>query len=132
MALITNAADASLDVSTAQFAPQITGLYAGEDIPACSPCYIKSSDGKLYLSNGTAANEAAEFAGVSPRSAKAGQPLTVFGLGARFRLSTGLTPGDLLYIGATAGRWDTSATTGDASGTLQVLTSTDVRVVRVK
>jgi hypothetical protein len=41
-----------------------------------------------------------------------------------------LTPGDILYIGTTKGRLDTAATTGDATGVAQVITNTDIRVIR--
>ena len=47
MSLITRASTASMDASTGQLAPQITGLYAGEDLDVAAPCYIKSSDGKV-------------------------------------------------------------------------------------
>lgn len=129
MALITRSTDASMDVSTGQFAPQITGLLAGEDLAVAAPCYIKSSDGKVYEANGTSANEAAEVAGFTPRAVKSGQPVTLFGKGTRFHYGSSLTPGDIYYLGATAGRVDTAATTGDAFGVLQAITATDVRVV---
>lgn len=130
MSLVTRAATAQMDVSTGQFAPQITGLVAGEDLDAAAPCYIKSSDGKVYMSNGTAANEAAEVVGFTPRAVKSGQPVTVFGKGTRFHYGSGLTPGDKYYVGATAGRLDTAATTGDAVGVAQAITATDIRVIR--
>jgi hypothetical protein len=130
MALVTRSAVASMDASTGMFAPQITGLIAGENLDVAAPCYIKSSDGKIYMSNGTAANEAAEIVGFTPRAAKSGEPITLFGEGARFHYGSGLTPGDKFYIGATAGRLDTAATTGDALGVAQVLTATDIRVIR--
>ena len=130
MALVTIASDASIDTSTAMFAPQLTGLIAGEDLLACAPCYIKTSDNKVYMSNGTANNEAAEFVGFAPRAAKAGQPITLFGFGARMRYGASLTPGDILYVGATAGRLDTATTTGDTKGTAQIITDTDIRVIR--
>ena len=130
MALVTRATDASVDTSTAMYAPQITGLIAGEDIDVCAPCYIKTADNKVYMSNATAANEAAEFAGFSPRAAKAGQPVTLFGYGTRMKYASGLTPGNILYIGATKGRLDDAATTGDGMGVAQVLTPTDIRVSR--
>jgi hypothetical protein len=120
-----------MDATTGMYASQITGLLAGEDLLCAAPVYIKSSDGKLYLSNGTAANEAAEIVGFTARAAKAGEPVTVFGVGARFRYAaSGLTPGDKYYIGATAGRLDTAATTGDAVGVAQAITATDIRVIR--
>jgi len=130
MALVTRAATAQMDVSTGQFAPQITGLVAGEDLDAAAPCYIKSSDGKVYMSNGTAATEPAEVVGFTPRAAKSGQPVTLFGKGTRFSYGSGLTPGDVYYIGATKGRLDTAATTGDAVGVAQAITASDIRVIR--
>lgn len=130
MALVTRSANASMDASTGMFAPQITGLLAGEALDVAAPCYIKSSDGLVYMSNGTAATEPAEVVGFTPRAVKVGQPVTLFGKGARFNYGTGLTPGDKYYIGATAGRLDTAATTGDALGVAQAITATDIRVIR--
>lgn len=133
MALVTIASDASVDTSTAQFAPQVAGdVIAGEAILACAPCYIKAADGLAYMTNATAAGtEATRIAGVSPRAVVAGQAMTLLGIGTRLRYAaSGLTPGALLYLGATAGRLDTAATTGDAVGAFQCLTSTDIRLVR--
>ena len=130
MALITRASDAQIDMSSALYAAQIPDLVAGEDLDVAAPCYIKSSDGKIYMSNGTAANEAAEVVGFSARAVKSGQPVTLFGKGARFRYGSGLTPGDKYFIGATAGRLDTAATTGDAVGVAQAVTAKDIRVTR--
>lgn len=130
MALLTRSTTASIDASTAMYAPQLTGLYAGEDLDFAAPCYIKSSDGKVYMSNGTAANEAAEFAGFTPRAVKSGEPVTLFGLGSRFKYGSSLTPGDVYYIGATKGRLDTAATTGDSMGVAVAVTSTDIVVTR--
>lgn len=129
MALITRASDASIDISTAMFAPQIADLEAGEDLDAAAPCYINSSDGKVYMTNGTAANEAAEFVGFTPRAAKAGQPVTLFGLGTRFRYGSGLTPGDKYYAATTAGRLDTVATIGGTTALARAVTSTDIVVI---
>jgi hypothetical protein len=134
MALLTPATDLSIDTSTAMYADQITGLYAGEDLLACAPCYIKASDGKVYQANGTAATEPAlNYAGFTPRATKSGQPVTLYGTGTRFRYvaaANALTPGAKYYIGATAGRLDTAATTGDAVGVAQAITTTDIRVIR--
>lgn len=120
----------SIDASTAQFSNQITGLMAGEDLLACAPCYIKAADGKVYQSNGTAANEAAGIDGFSPRAVKSGQPVTLMGVGTRLRYGTGLTPNNKLYIAATAGRLDTAATTGDAVGVAKIINATDIRITR--
>jgi hypothetical protein len=131
MALVTRDSAASMDASTGMIAPQITGCIAGENLDVVSPCYIKGSDGLVYMSNGTAANEAAKFDGFNARAARAGQAVTLFGLGARFHYAaSGLTPGATLYIGATAGRLDTAATTGDAVGVARAINATDIRVTR--
>jgi hypothetical protein len=130
MALITRSADASMDASTGAFAPQITGLKAGEALDVAAPCYIKTTDGLVYMSNGTAANEAAEIVGFTPRAVNAGEPVTLFGKGTRFHYGSGLSPGDKYYIGATAGRLDAAATTGDAVGVAQAITATDIRIIR--
>jgi len=127
MALVTRAADASVDASTAAVAAQITGLIAGEDLDAAAPCYIAST-GKVHMCDGTAADEKAVLAGFTPRAAKTGQAITLFAAGARFRYGTSLTPGAKLYLAATAGRLDSAATTGDPVGVAQVITPTDIRV----
>jgi hypothetical protein len=130
MSLVTRDSACSMDANTGRKAPHIAGLLAGEAIDAGAPVYIKSSDGKLYMSNGTAANEAAEIVGFAPAAASAGEACSVYGKGARFRYGSGLTPGDKYYIAATAGRLDTAATTGDAVGVAQAITSTDIRITR--
>lgn len=111
MATLTRSTTASMDTSTGELAPQFTGT-AGEDLDLVAPCYIKTSDGKIYMSNGTAATEPAEFVGFTPRAVKSGQPVTLFSLGARFKYGSSLSPGAKLYVSATAGRLDDAATTG--------------------
>lgn len=130
MALITRSANASLDANQAN---QVAAgnLYAGEALDVAAPCYIKSSDGKVYMANGTSANEAAEFVGFTARAVAIGEPVTLFGAGSRFRYGSSLTPGDVYYIGATAGRLDSSATTGDSMGTAQAINDTDILITRV-
>jgi hypothetical protein len=130
MSLVTRTTKAGMDASTGMYAPQLTGLIAGEALDVVAPCYIKSSDGLVYMSNATSANEAAEVVGFTPRAVAIGQPVTLFGIGARFRYGTGLTPGNVLYLGATAGRLDTAATTGDAFGYAVVITATDIVIIR--
>lgn len=133
MALVTRDSSASIDASTGSFAPQITGdLIAGEDLDTVAPCYIKNSDGKVYMSNATAANEASKVAGFTPRAYKAGQAVTLFGLGTRFRYAASgtLTPGNLLYVGATAGRLNDAATVGDRFGVVLCINDTDIQVMR--
>jgi len=130
MALVTRSTSASLDASTGMYAPQITGnLYAGEALDVVAACYIKASDGLVYMSNGTNADEAATFDGFTARACAIGEPVTLFGLGTRFRYGTGLTVGANYYIAATKGRLDTAATTGGVNPIARVLHGgTDIRV----
>lgn len=130
MALVTPAR-VSVDASSAMYAPQLSdGLVAGEDLLIGAPCYIKQADGKVYMADGTAANEKAVVAGWTPRQTNLGEPVTLFGIGTKFQYATGLTPGQKLYLGTTPGRLDTAATTGDAVGVAQAITAKLIRVTR--
>ena len=121
-----------MDVSTGELAAQITGLVAGEALLAVAPCYIKTSDGKVYQSNGTAATEPAEFAGFTARATAIGQPVTLFSMGACFRYSAfSGQAGDLLYIAATAGRLDTAATTGGVVPVARVIDTERIQCIRI-
>lgn len=131
MALVTKVADASIDVISAQTAPQRAGLTAGAAIDVLAPCVIDPADGLVYMCNGTAADARAQFDGFAPRAYAAGDTnVTLIGIGLKMRYGSGLTPGSRLYIGATAGRLDTAATTGDAVGIAKVVSANDIRVIR--
>jgi hypothetical protein len=128
MALVTRSATASLDKVQAE---QVSaGLIAGEALDLVAACYIKSADGKVYMSDGAAANEAAEVVGFTARAVAIGQPVTLFGPGSRFKYGSALTPGDVYYLGTTAGRLDTAPTTGDAFGYARVESATDIVILR--
>lgn len=119
----------SFDTSQALTVQSIVGLIAGEAISCAAPCYIKASDGKVYNANGTAADVAAKVRGFSSRNARVGQPLTLFGRGARFHYSAaGLIPGADLFLGTTAGRLDTAATVGGTAPIAFAVTSSDIIV----
>lgn len=131
MATLTRVAQASGDTTHLMKVPQISGdIYAGEALDAVAACYIKAVDGKVYMSNGTAGNEAAKFDGFTPRACALGQPVTLYGVGARFRYGSGLTIGADLYVSATAGRLDDAASTGGITAIARVVTATDIRVTR--
>lgn len=133
MALITRVASAGIDAVSAQRASSFSGdLYAGEDLAAAAPCYIKESDGKVYMSNGTSANEAASVFGFTPKSYKSGEAVSLFMHGARFKYGSGLTPGDDYYLGATAGRLDDGATTGGTVVIARAVSATDIVVVALQ
>lgn len=131
MAALTKVAAASVDASTAMFAEQVSGLVAGETIAACAACYIKAADGKVYNSDGTAANAAAKVDGFSAQAAKAGQGITIYGRGTRMLYGSGLTIGALYYLGTTAGGLDTAATTGGTVALAKAITATDIRIVNI-
>lgn len=130
MALITRSSTASGDTTHLIKVPQISAdVYAGEALDAVAPCYIKGSDGMVYMSNGTAANEAAKFDGFTARAVASGQPVTLYGIGARFGYGSGLTPGAPYFVAATAGRLDTAATIGGLVAIARAINATDIRVI---
>lgn len=123
----------TVDARTAQHANQIpasVGLVAGEALLTAAPCYIKASDGKVYMSNGTGADEAAELDGWTGKAYAAGDAVTLWGRGVIFEYGTGMTPGAQLFIATTKGRLADAATTGDATGVARVITATHIRVTR--
>ena len=56
MAAISKSGTPSLSTAIPPTTNSLSGLYAGEAIAAGDACYIKTSDGKVYRSIGTAAN----------------------------------------------------------------------------
>jgi len=133
MADVAKSPAASMDTSTGMFAPQVTGnLYAGEALSAVAPCYIKATDGKVYMSNGAAADAAAGFDGFTPRACSINEAVALFGVGARFRYGTALVPGSSLFISATAGGGvlGDAATVGGTVAVAKAINSTDIRVIR--
>lgn len=130
MSLVTRSTNASIDPIAAQHLPTVSGLYAGADLDVAAPCYIKS-DGKVYMADGSASAAAASVHGFTPRAVKSGQPVTLLGAGTRFKYAdSGLTPGAVLYLGATAGRLDTAASTGDSVGVAFAIDATHIQVTR--
>jgi hypothetical protein len=124
-------ATAHFDASQALYAPQITGnMVAGENLDPVSPCYIKAADGKVYMSDGTAVAEAAKVDGWTGKAYKAGQSVTLLGIGTRYRFSAGtLTPGQNLFLGAGKGTLADAATTGGTVIIARAINSTDIRAV---
>ena len=57
----------------------------GETLPALSACYI-DSDGAVALSLGAAADAAGAIHGVCMRTAVAGEPVTLYGVGTCFSM----------------------------------------------
>lgn len=134
MTLVTApATTTTVETRSAQHAGQLPaslGLIAGEALLTAAPCYIKASDGKVYMSNGTAANEAAKVHGWTGKSYASGEPVSLWREGIIFEYGTGLTPGATYYIGTTAGRLDTAATVGDGVGVAFAISATHIQVTR--
>lgn len=127
MATLTKVGTPSLTTIIPDGANRVgSNLKAGEALGACDPCYIKS-DGKVYKSDGTAANAAAKCHGFSGMAADAGQPVTLYD-GVDFRYGSGLTPGTPLFVSATAGALDDAATTGGTGLVGYVIDATRIRV----
>jgi hypothetical protein len=137
MAAVAKSTKASMDATTGMIAPQISGLIAGEALGVCAFCYIKAADGKVYNCDTTAQDEKAILAGVCPRAANAGEPVTLFGVGTVIKYSDALlTPGAIYYLDVTAnkGGLNTAATTGDtaypAGGHVQAISASAIRIIR--
>jgi hypothetical protein len=101
MTLITRSTGVTVETISAAHASQIPSsipLKAGEALDPAAPCYIRASDGLVYMSNGTTGNEAAKVDGFTPKAYLAGQPVTLCGRGTIFEYGTGLTPGDSVGV----------------------------------
>lgn len=108
-------------------AHQITGLKAGEAITAGMPCYIKGSDGKVYKSDGTAANAAAKVDGWAAETCAIGEAVTLY-WGVNFRYGAAMTPGTRLFLATTAGTLVDAATTGGTAPVAFVVDATRIHV----
>jgi len=129
MAALAKSGVPSLSTTQPSAAQQVgSGLLAGEAIAAGDACYIKASDGKVYRSNGTAANEASKVHGFAPSAAPVGGAVTLL-TDVDFRYGSGLTPGASYYLGTAAGGLDTAATTG---GTTPIAFALDAIRIRVR
>ncbi len=131
MALIART-DPSLEAVSAVIVPPIVAIMA-EDIDALAPCGL-NSDGEIVMSNATAADAPGQFLGVAARAGLAGQPGSLYGIGAQFQWSSAgaLTPGLPYFVGATDGTIDAVATTGDTLGSFVAITTKDLAVVRTR
>lgn len=121
MATLAKSGTPSLSTPTPGYEHRLpSGFYAGEAIAAGDPCYIKS-DGKIWLSNGTAANAAAVVDGFAAQAYAVGDAVTLL-WGVHFNYGSGMTPGTPFYVGTTGGTLSDAATTG---GTVPVARAID-------
>lgn len=105
---------------------KLTGLVAGEAIAAGDACYIKS-DGKIWKSNGTSANAAAQVDGFAAEAASVGEAVTLL-WNVNLRYGSGMTPGTKFYLSATAGALDDAATTGGTAWIAKAIDATRIWV----
>lgn len=125
MALIAKSGTPSLASPYPTGGNVLRGLKAGEDIEAGDAIYI-ASDGTLMRSNGTAADAKAVGGWIAAATTKSGEALTGF-KNVSFHYGSGMTPGTPLYVGATAGRLDTAATTGGTVVVARVIDGTRIQ-----
>ena len=103
-------------------------IFAGENIGACDACYISSTDGKVYRSNGAAVAAAAKVRGFTATASKTGQAISLYH-GVNFAYGTALTPGTSLYVSAAVlGGLTDTPTTGGTGEVAFVIDSTRIRV----
>jgi hypothetical protein len=120
MALISKSGTPSLASPLPTGGDLIRGLLTGEAVTAGDVCYIAST-GLVMLSNGTSANAAAVGFGIAAGDAALGEAVTLY-RNVSMHYGAALTPGAPYFVGATAGRLDTAATTG---GTVVVARAID-------
>ena len=104
----------------------ISGLLAGEAIAAGDACYIKS-DGKVWLSDGSAADALAKVDGFAAKAAAVGEAVTLV-FDVNFRYGAGMTPGARIYLSVNAGAIADAASTGGTAPIGFVVDATRIRV----
>lgn len=129
MADVTKTAETHgvVDARTAMYAQQNTGLVAGEDIGAGHAVRI-GTGWKVYKAKAGDTR----FDGIAPKDARAGQPITIFGIGTRFHATEGALaplPG-LYFLSATAGLFSDTAT-GSGRPVARAVSTHDLEITRV-
>lgn len=118
-------------MKSAQHVPYVSAVVAGEDLDAVAPCYI-DSDGKVMMSvsTQTTISGVADYIGFTPDTVASGMPTTLFGKGARFNYSTGMTPGSYIFIAATAGALDTTKVASADTPVAYVISAKEIVVLK--
>lgn len=129
MAAITLSPTANIDANSNMYAVYVTsGAVVMEDIVAGQPCEIRTVNGK----DGIYKLAALPLAGFAPKALKAGTVLghsvTLYGIGARFRISDTALAASTYYVG-TGGTINDAATAQDARGALIRISPYDVLCV---
>ena len=131
MSLVTKGTILSLDVASARYAVRVSHLFAAEDLAAVAPCYINAA-GRVAMSidSQETVTNVSDFVGFTADAVPSGQPVTLFGKGARFSYGSSLTPNTPLYVAATAGRLDTGQISSADDPTALVISTKDILVLR--
>jgi hypothetical protein len=127
MATVAKSGTPSLATTVPCPAHTIGGLLAGEAIAAGDLCYIKASDGKVYKSDGSAADAEAKVDGMALQAAALGEAVSLY-FDVTVRYGSGMTPGARLYLSATDGLIDDATTTGGTAPIGFVVDATRIRV----
>lgn len=126
MATITKVGTPSLSTVVPCPAHQIAGLLTGEAIAAGDLVYIKS-DGKIWKSDGSAADAEAQVRGMVLIATASGEAATIYH-GVTVRYGSGMTPGAKLFLSATDGLIDDAATTGGTAPIGFVVDATRIHI----
>lgn len=131
MADITKLSTASMDAISAMRSDYFSGLTAGSAIAVADAVYIDSNgEVQQAIASVVSTGSLVAFIGLAPKAVEDGQPITVFGRGARFGYGSGLTPGQVLFVSASvAGALTATANTGDMPVAICVST-TDIQIIR--
>ncbi len=129
MATVAKSGQVTLSTAAPDAEHSVSGLFAGEALTAGDACYIKTSDGKVWRSTGTAANAAAVVDGYAPGDCPVGEAISLY-YGVRFRYGAALSPGSFVYLSASAGLLDDAATTGGTAPIGRVIDATRIDLIR--
>ena len=109
---------------------RFNAMVAGEDILACEAVYLSGANTVSKASSvNTIYSGESKFIGLAPKDYKAGEPMTVFGVGSRFKYSVGMNAGDYLFVSDTAGKLADEGNAADRPVAI-VLNSTDIQIIR--
>lgn len=126
MANVAKSGTPSLATTLPCSAHHIAGLLAGEAIAAGDLCYIKS-DGKVWKSDGSAADALAKVHGMALQAAVLNDAVSLY-FDVNVRYGAAMTPGTNLYLSADAGLIADAASTGGTAPIGVVLDATRIRI----
>jgi hypothetical protein len=124
---IAKTGNVSLATSAPPSSSSVSGFHAGEALASGDACYIKTSDGLIYRSIGTAVNAAAVVDGFTLSAVPIGEAVTLY-WNVNLRYGAGLSPGSFAYLDTVAGGLNDTATTGGTVAIGRVIDATRIWV----